>query len=303
MRSVRAPQHHHSWKPLVRPAVAGLVALALALAAVGGETDISLSRLDKNPVHLLPAPFQRGEAAHYTIRYGPLKAGIISLEVDAVADRAEPAWLFTGRAISSKLVGVFYEVDDSIESVVDLHHFVPLRLDIEVDESSEKGTRTVRYDHEMGIANYARKLTYHRRHGPSEEIREDPLEPGALDVFSGLYRLRMVKLEPGRVYELPVHDSGKNWLSHIEVGQPEIVSTGLGKIKGIPLDVEVSLKGKLAADRALRIWLSDDARRVMLRFHADLKFGSLKGVLQAYRANADAPLEGRPTALTEEEAE
>jgi len=244
-------------------------------------------------VEQLPAPYKTGELALYDVRWGLFKAGEIRLEVLPQARLSgRPAWHFAGKAQSSALVRVFYRAEDSFDSLVDQQSFLPVGLHIEVDESGERGERSVSYDHQQGIAHYLKDRTHHK-HGPKTTCRKDPLDSQALDVFAALYRLRTVELEPGKTVHLPVYDNGKSWIARVEVLPRTQINTGLGRQSAIPLRISSQIEGKLNSKKALRIWLSDDEHRVMLRFEAALGWGKLRAGLRGYRPAAGQHLLGR----------
>ncbi len=240
-----------------------------------------------------PAPYKTGELALYDVRWGLLKAGEIRLEVLPQARiSGRPAWHFAGTAESSALVRVVYRAEDSFDSLVDQQSFLPVGLHIEVDESGERGERSVFYDHRQGIAHYLKDRTRHK-HGAKTTCRKDPIDAQALDVFAALYRLRTVELEPGKTIYLPVYDNGKSWKARVEVLPRTQINTGLGRQSAIPLLISSQIEGKLNSKKDLRIWLSDDEHRVMLRFEAALAWGKLRVGLRSYRPAAGQQLQGR----------
>lgn len=261
--------------------------LAMTVAAGGPPSERREPVLTAPRPPVLAAPFGPGEEAVYDIRYGLLNAGAISLTVSR-----DPAggglWRFAGQARSSGVVRVFYQVDDHIDCWVDPHSFLPRRLEITVDESGERGTRSVRYDHAAGVAHYRLHRSFHKKRGPKEEERRDPLPADAFDVVSALYRLRMLDTHDGDVFHLPVHDNGKSWLARIEVGATRRVAVAEGTRLAVPFAVQAELEDKLHSDRDYVVWLSDDRWRVPVRFEAHLRFGTLKGLLRSYRPPATA---------------
>ena len=238
-------------------------------------------------------PFVDGEKIRYEIRYGFLRGGDITLEIveGPTASKRQP-WSIEGRAISSKLVSVFYRVDDTIRGWIEPREFVPSRLEMQVEESGERGTRTVIYDHEEKVAHYRRNRTFHRKRGPSLLERQDDLVPQSQDALSILYFLRCLAFEPGVEQRIPLHENGKNRVARVTVGSPEEVETTLGKRLGVPLEVHVTVEGKLANQRAIRVWLEPGPRRLPVRVEADLKFGKLQALLAGYRESPKGRAEG-----------
>jgi hypothetical protein len=247
------------------------------------------------PEEVMPCdaiPFSPGERLVFAMRYGPFNGGELTLEVRSGPDSGKPrgadlrgdlqgTWHLHGRAVSASWISVFYAVDDTIEAWVEGEGFLPRRLEIRVDETGERGTREVEYDHDLGEARYRRNRVYHRKKGPSVLERRDDMTPGSQDGLSLLYYLRCRQLAPGMRLEVPLHENGKNRLARISVEAVERVKTPLGSMAALPLEIDVVVEGKLANERALRLWLSADPRRLPVRLEAELAFGSLKGVLQS----------------------
>lgn len=275
-------------------------ATALLAVVLVAELAVAAPAAELPPPQPRPAPFSVGERIVYDVRWGFVEAGEIAIELAARRHkRGRPAWRFEATATSSRLVSAFYRVEDRLVSLIDADDFLPLQLRLEVDEEKERGLRQVVYRHDDGVARYLRHRTFHAKRGPSRDERVDPLPAGSLDAFSAFLRLRAVELAPGRGFFLPVHEKGSNHRVRVEVGAPEEVTTGLGRQRAWPLEVAVRLEDKLATRDGLRVWVSDDPRRLVLRFEADLAFGSLVGVARDYRPGRNDPRRAVPARRAE----
>ena len=243
---------------------------------------------------LLPAPFGPGETLRYEIKWGVIKGGELSLEVEkststpaldaSLASLApvldhESYWRFRGTARSARWISTFYRVEDEIDGWVDSERFLPRFLAIRVDESSERGRRWVLYDHEEGVAHYRRRREFHRKRGPDSLDRQDPMESGAQDALSSFFLLRRAKLAAGAELTIPVHENGKNRLARVRVGEPEIIRAPVGEHEAWPLEIRAEIEGKLASKKAMRLWLGTGPRRLPVRFEIDLAWGDLTGTL------------------------
>lgn len=262
----------------------GLVALSLLAAP--------LSSAEPGPMpRVLDPPFGGGETAVFDVSWGMLKGGEVTLSIAPDSDADTTFWRVDALARTAGVVRPFYPADDTAQAWIDQRTFLPRRLEIVVDERAEKGRRTVRYEHGQGIAHYHRVRTYHRKRGPLEEKREDPLDPGALDVVSALYRLRMLELVPGASFRLPVHEKGKNWYVRVKVGRPKAIDVGGRLQRATPLAVQPIFDEKLRTDRDIKVWIGDEPRRPLLRFEARFSFGRLRGELRSFRYREAQPAE------------
>ncbi len=250
-------------------------------------------------------PFEEGEMARFVARIGFLKVGEgtgILRKVTAPTPELQLAgelpeqemWQVGGRIISTKPVSFFYKVDDSIAVWMQQESLLPHRQELRVDETNERGVRRIIYDHDGGIAHFWRDRTFYRRNKKREKvtIREDKLVPGSFEPLSLFFYLRCVEASEGDEFEIPLLENGKNRTVKIYVEKIEKIDTPLGEKEALRARIEVYFEGKLANERPFKAWVSNDERRIPLRFVADLKFANLKGVLVGYRRNFAAAVEG-----------
>jgi len=95
------------------------------------------------------------------------------------------------------------------------------------------------------------------------------------DYLSMLYYLRTADLQPGKVMELPVFNGKRVKYYRVKVAKE--------RLKKVTWDrpafkLSLSEKGK-ETHEPLFIWISDDARRLPLRFYAKHGFGAVDGIL------------------------
>ena len=88
----------------------------------------------------------------------------------------------------------------------------------------------------------------------------------------------VLPLKPGQApFTIPVTDSGKAYRLRVTVGGRESVKTGIGTLPAIKLTLNASeVNGKAAEASNLTLWLSDDARRIPLKYTAGLAVGSFQ---------------------------
>ena len=222
------------------------------------------------------------------MKIGAVPAGRLWFDVAETVEHGRAAWRFSGRAESAGWIDKVYRVNDSILGVVDQESFLPLRLEIEVDESGERGRRAVRYFPEHGLARYERERTFRKGGEPDAILRFHSLVPGSLDVLALFFKLRGAALDPDSTFELPVHEKGKNGRARVRVGRvATLESEALGAVRAVPLRVEAAFGDKLASEQAFELWVTEDPRRVVVRFRAVLRFADLRGELVEYRRGAE----------------
>jgi hypothetical protein len=117
--------------------------------------------------------------------------------------------------------------------------------------------------------------------GPPSQSSYD-VDPTAEDIASAFFFLRTQSLVPGADLSIPVFTGSHSWNMLAHVNPPEPLTVTAGAFTALPLDVDVHFQGKLESKRRLKVWVSDDARHVLLRIEAELMLGALHGELLEY---------------------
>ena len=99
------------------------------------------------------------------------------------------------------------------------------------------------------------------------------------DSFSALFFVRGLDMVKGKAYRFPVVTRGKIWILAMEIMEYEKIDV-LGKeIDAIKIKAETRFHGALKKKGDIVFWFSNDQYKRMLRFEANIKIGSVKGVL------------------------
>jgi Kdo2-lipid IVA lauroyltransferase/acyltransferase len=230
-------------------------------------------------------PFEIGERQVVELNWTMIPAGRIALEVRQNADekfQGRPTFHFHGAIRSSKVVDTIYRVDNTIQSYVDKEWFLPYKFLLTMDEKMQfKQTRVV-FDHPKGKAHYwsDRKS---ERWGNEVQNRTDDIEPNALDMFSAIYYARVLEYRLNEKQEFRVYENNKRMsVTLVPVGN-ELVQTPVGTFQCWKLKVSVQLDNVLKPAGDMYAWLSDDFKKYLVKFDAQLKIGSLRGTLVELR--------------------
>jgi len=257
--------------------------------------------------------FPVGERFRYSARYGRIKAGHTTLEVEAV-DTVDgtPAY----RVARELEAGVsFCKIDNR-----DVSWVTPVPL------------RTLRFEqHKRECPSYELDRRYDFRHGESgstwtminmfredgddgsgdwrlETVEEDVATArNAIDDVAFLYLARMVPLEVGRTYRFERYFQEDGNPVVIEVLRREEVRVPAGTFRTVVLRPVIPTSGAFGEDSEAEVYITDDDRRIPVQITASLKFGSVNMYLREYDlgeqgALIDAPA-GERTADGEAEPE
>src|SRR6185437_783775 len=97
--------------------------------------------------------------------------------------------------------------------------------------------------------------------------------PGCVhDVIGALVYLRTINLEPGRSIEIPVSDGKKSVSAKVEAQMREQVKVPAGTFKTIRYELFLFDNVLYRRPAHLYVWVSDDARRVLVRLQVRLRF-------------------------------
>ena len=203
-----------------------------------------------------------GERLEYDVRFGKLRVGKGSMEVRETTDvRGREAW-HTVFAISGGIP--FFRVDDRLESWIDTRSFTSLRFSQHTSEG--------RYHRERRIEFVPERTTMlENGEGAQEEPTVDePLDEGAL-----LYYLRTLPLNVGDHYSLDRYFRPDRNPVRLDVVRRERIEVPAGTFETIVIRPTIRTSGIFSENGQAEVWVTDDARHLMVRMTAKLSFGTL----------------------------
>ncbi len=236
------------------------------------------------PVQLkkIDAPFAVGERFRIDLYYIGLKAATLSVEIKPFVDiNGKKMFHFNGIAETSSVMALIYKVYDVIDTYVDYDTFVPIKMTLTMDESKQNVSMVLNYDHKNGRSQFWKKRL-DKDKNVTEINRIDELVPMAQDIFSSLYYVRTLPLKVGEKFKFVIHDNGKNWTMTIDVVKSEKVWTRLGEVQALMLHPTVERDGEKFTKGKMYLWVTDDDKKVPVKFEAEVRIGSMKGVIKDY---------------------
>ncbi len=241
-----------------------------------------------------PVPFGPGERARYEVRLGPAVVGRGSIElsgVEVVRGRAAYRTSFRVRG------GVpFYRVDDRLESWIDVETLASLRH----VQASREGRRSRARRYEI----YPERGVYTERvptagaddaAAEPEPVPERPTVARPLDEGAFVQFVRTVPLVVGERHTFHDYFKPDRNPVTVDVLRRERVAVPAGSFEAVVIRPAFRTKGIFAESGGTEVWLSDDARRVVVRVRTHLPFGTLTLALTDYvppDGAADAPPAG-----------
>jgi hypothetical protein len=225
-----------------------------------------------------PVPFHVGETLTYDVSWSMyVTAGTLVATVqEKKPSFNSTAYYIVAEArptpVLSKLYSLYYKLD----TLLDVYTLLPQRGSIYSEEGNRHRYRLTRFD------RAAQRAFFEYQTGST--IKSDyAVSPYVQDALSALYVLRAIPLKSGDRMTMPVSDNGKLYRIQIEVGALEKVKTPLGEISSWRLKPTiVDAKGQ-SQGRNMAIWVSDDARRLPVKYQAEVAVGSFNLTLREAR--------------------
>jgi hypothetical protein len=248
-------------------------------------------------------PFGPGERARYEVRLGPAVVGRGSIEIPHTElVRGRPAYRTAFRVRG----GVpFYRVDDRMESWIDVETLSTVRA----VQSTREGRRTRHRQYEIyperGVYTEARAgehaapaaapaaapepaaeststLAADEGAGAAAAPTVHPTVTRPFDEGAFVQFVRTVPLEVGQRYVFDRYYKPDRNPVTVDVLRRERVTVPAGTFDAVVIRPSFRTKGIFAQSGGTEVWLSDDARRVVLRIRTHLPFGALTLALTEY---------------------
>lgn len=208
-----------------------------------------------------------GERLTYALTWLNIRAGTAVLEVAGAAPvRGQAALRLLTTATSSPLVTKFYPVDNRVESLVDAETLLPYRMQFRRREGKRHNDFDVTFDHAKGAILSIKD-------GVTDQF---PLPPQTFDSVSCLYYVRTLPaLVPGSSVACNVHHDKKTYKLEIRVEAIEPVKGVWGEVETVRVLAIMPFQGIFLNEGNIRVWFTNDSRRVPVIMKAKVKIGSV----------------------------
>jgi hypothetical protein len=232
-------------------------------------------------------PFRVGEKVTFEVSYFNVAAGDMTLETRGFATvNGHPSYHFAGTAKSTSVFAMFYAVEDWFETYVDYDTMVPYSYSLHVKETKQlRETRTL-FDWTKNVAKYwDSKINEEKQLEKKEYDWEIPAY--SQNVFSAVFYLRTFKLEPGRKFKYRVAHEKENFVVTGEVLRREHISTPAGEFDTLVLIPHIELNGNFRPVGDIFFWMTDDDRKLLVKFESKIKIGKIVAVAKAIESGIE----------------
>jgi hypothetical protein len=214
-----------------------------------------------------PVPFAVGEKTTYAIRYKFITAGTATMEIKDIVDcNGRKCYFISSEARSTMPFSLFFEVRDSVFSLMDVETLHTRRFEKHLREGNVQRDDVVVFDQERHTATYS--------DGSVIDVPDD-----VQDVLSSLYSLRTRDLEVGKTIVIQNHSDKKNYPLEIQVLRSETVTVPAGKFECLVVEPILKASGLFQHQGRLTVWLTKDSRHLPVMMKGRIIIGSIDAVL------------------------
>lgn len=210
----------------------------------------------------------------YKLSWGIFSAGEAELEVlPFTVVNGERVWHFRMSARTTEFIDVFYKVRDRIESFTDLALANSLLYSKKQREGSTKRDVVVRFNRASRTAVYSNR---------GEALEPIKIAAGTFDPLASLYYIRTRPLAANTEIVRPVTDGKK-----LVDGRARVLKRETVEIEGVEYNtflIEPDLQDargvfEKSTDSKLKLWITDDNRRLLVKMESKVVVGSFKATL------------------------
>ena len=211
--------------------------------------------------------FQVGEQLTYDISWLFITAGTAVMAInDAGTDGDRHLVKLLTTAQSRPTITKFFPVDNRVESIMDPATLLPEHLIFRRREGKKKEDIEYTFHHTEGKATAVK--------GGTTETLDIP--PGTQDVISCLYYARSeLSLRPGSSMTMNVFHDKKNRKVEVRVEEIETLSGSWGEVETVRVLVIMPFQGLFLNQGNIRVWFTNDDRRIPVRMKAKVVIGSI----------------------------
>lgn len=225
------------------------------------------TRTNPTTAPLSGLPFSVGEQLNFNVYLGdrPQPVGTSSFQVRGRSRYfGRDGLLLAARAQTSATIARIFTANDQINSYVDPTTLVPFRTELVLQEGRRRVNQTLTIDQERGTV-------------VTDKGTRIEIPVGTHDLISVFYALRSFNLSPPRRTAVSLLVNNRPLTLFITALRRETIELGSQRIPAVQLSLTTD---DSQADRYnLRMWVSDDNRRLPLRIMVNTQLGVVRSDL------------------------
>jgi len=219
-------------------------------------------------------PFSIGEKLHFELKWSFIPIGEAVLEVmrPKIINGVQ-AYHFSMTAKTNSFADTFYKVRDKVDSYTDKAMTHSLLYKKKQHEGSTHRDVTVNFDWKKREVRYST---------PKEKETVLAVSPGTFDPLSAFYFARLFDPATHKVIERPITDGKKCVIGRVAVVKREKIKVGKKVYDTYLIMPELKHVGgvfKKSKNAKIKLWITADARRRLVKIQSKVIVGSFIGEL------------------------
>lgn len=222
--------------------------------------------------------FTDGEWLRYKMSYsGFLRAGTAELQLKEADLNGKKVYHAIGKGWTSGMIKWFFEVDDNYQSYFSKDSVYPLLFKRKIFEGG-----------------YRKHVNTTFKHDSKKALVQDFLKKkdtligfnNVQDMLSSFYYLRnldVTQLKPGDEIKLNMFLDAKTYNFKLKYVGEELLKIREGKVKTLKFMPLVQAGRIFKEQESVTIWITADDNKIPVRLRANLRVGSLRAELEAYK--------------------
>lgn len=224
--------------------------------------------------------FQSGEWLKFKLNYsGWVKAGNATLEVKQSTFKNRAVCHVIGKGWTTGAIKWFFKVNDHYESYFDKASGRPYKFIRNINEGGHVKNRVIEFDYEKKTA-----LVNDLRHKTKTII---PISSDIQDMVSAYYYLRdhydTETIKVGHTVRLNMFFDNEIFGFKLKFLGRETIGTQFGNINCLKFRPYVMAGRVFHEEESVTLWVSADKNKIPIKIKADLRVGSLRSDLVAFK--------------------
>jgi hypothetical protein len=227
-------------------------------------------------------PVREGEKFIYRVSWAIVPgAGEIKISAQQIATPLGPQLVVATQTATRRLARMLLPFDAEAKSTFDLKTGRLVALQESSVQREKKAEHSVTFNYDTREAAYLNK-------GKSDQPRALAIPGGdPTDLIMGLLQTRSWDLKPGEKRDALVLFDDDFYELTIHMARYEELHTSLGTFKTAVLEPRMDKtapKGMFKRGSSVRVWITQDSRRLPVKFEVEFKIGTGTATLQTYEA-------------------
>lgn len=224
--------------------------------------------------------FQAGEWLKFKLSYsGWVKAGNATLKVNEAIYNDKSTYNVVGKGWTTGAIKWFFKVEDRYESYFDKTTKRPYKFIRDIYEGGYTKDKVIEFDYTSKVARID------DRKKKTKTIV--PIQSNIQDIISAYYFLRdnydTKSIQKGDIVKLNMFFDGEIFEFRLKFLGRESIDTKFGTVETLKFRPYVLAGRVFHEEESVTLWISEDENKIPLKIKADLRVGSLRADLVAFR--------------------